>query len=154
MAQRHFLVQCKLMSCVKAGDRIAVHYLDYGPAGEVVATTEGGPPLQMVAGGEDVIAGLSLGVIGMRVGEQKMLALTPSEAFGASSAPVERTVERSRLPADVAVGDVVRISVGSMSALLWIVEPREPAHWCVSTQHPRAGQTLDIQVQVMAANSG
>ncbi len=137
------------MVAVKAGDRIELHFAATSTSGELVATSAGGPALQMQAGGSDVIAGLSMGVLGMRVGESKTLYLSANEAFGAETPGVERWIASDRLPESVCVGDVVRISMAGMSALLWVVEESD-AGFRVSTQHPLAGEPLQLDIELVA----
>lgn len=137
------------MTAVKPGDHIAIHYLARGLSGEFVASSAGGPPLRLVAGGDDVIVGVSMAVIGMRLGEQKELQLTPEEAFGCATGAIERVIPANRLPADVQVGDMVTISMAGMSALVWVVAA-EGQGFRVRTEHPLAGQHLRLEIKLVS----
>lgn len=137
------------MVAVKAGDRIAIRYRARGPGGEVVASSNGSAALEMIAGGDDVISGVSIGVIGMQVGERKVLQLAPEAAFGRAEGAVERLVPVNRLPENVAVGDQVHIAMAGLGARVWVVA-READAFRIRSEHVLAGQALIVEVQLVS----
>ena len=70
------------MSIVNCGDTVQLHYTSYSADGCVIETSGQREPFEFVAGGPDVIVGVSRAVIGMRVGERRRIAVPPEQAFG------------------------------------------------------------------------
>ncbi len=126
-----------------------MHYRAYDNLGSVLASTWDGDPIVMKAGGQDVVARLSNGVIGMLVGERKILQLKASDRLGGEPIATLRLLPRNSLPKDTVVGAMLRLSHGTTEILLWVVEERADS-WMVSTQHPLAGRRIDLHVQIIA----
>lgn len=138
------------MSLVQPGDRIAIHYRVQGLDGEVLAASPKGQPLPLRVGSVEVIPGLSLGVVGMRLGETRELRVAPEQAFGARRPAIERSIAKDKLPAELVVGDRLRLTLGPRQLSLWIVGEQWGTTWRVTTQHPLVGRQLDIVVKVVA----
>lgn len=138
------------MSFVELGDRIAIHYRVQGPEGELIAASAEGQPLSMTVGALDVIPGLSLGTVGMQLGENKALHLAAEDAFGPLGAAIERSIAKDQLPAEVGVGDRLRLRLGHRQLSLWIIAEQWGSAWRVTTQHPLAGKRLDMTIKVVA----
>ena len=137
------------MGQVKEGDSVDIHFKAVGKNRRVLASTDKGPPLTIVAGGQEVLYGLSFGIIGMEHGEEAVLQIDAEDAFGDSGAAVERAIPRSRFPADVQVGDALRLTEGDSSLLLWVVEEGAGDTWRLSNRHPFAGQDVEVYVKVL-----
>ncbi|MCP4446646.1 MAG: hypothetical protein GY811_15070 [Myxococcales bacterium] len=137
------------MAQVKEGDRVAVRYRAVAKDRRVLASTGSGPPLEITAGGEDVLYGLSHGVIGMEPGEEAVLTIDAEDAFGEASEAVERTIPRSLFPRDVRVGDALRISNGDAVVLMWVTEEGAGDTWRLSSQHPFAGHDIEVHIEVV-----
>ena len=80
---------------VKNGDKIRVHYTGTLNNGEMFDSSikNNRPPLEFTVGAGQMIKGFDKGVVGMAVGETRMLKLPPEEAAALISARVE---ERNR----------------------------------------------------------
>ncbi len=138
------------MSSVKLGDEITIYYRLHGPEGEVIAASGDGQPLVMRVGSSDVLIGLSAGVIGMQLEEVKSLQLSPEQAFGLDTGSVERFINKTDAPADVVIGDTLRLSVGDETVTVWVVAEQWGTAWRVSTKHPYAGMNVAMTVKVIA----
>lgn len=68
---------------VKAGDFVVVDYDAKLVGGAVFETTKGKAPLRFKVGSGEVIEGLDRGVIGMKLGSSRSLAVPAAMAFGA-----------------------------------------------------------------------
>lgn len=133
------------MSGVEQGDRVQLHYqavID----GQVFAASQGNP-IEITAGGQDAIPGLCAAVIGMKTGERRRLQLSPCQSFGNAGTAVERVVPHDRIPPGAMVGDTLRISLAGMCIQLWIIGVGDDG-FRVSSQHPMAGKTLEIEFAV------
>ena len=56
---------------VKEGDPVQIHFEGRLPDGTVFETSEGGDPLSCVAGGDEILRGVSQAVIGMTANDTK-----------------------------------------------------------------------------------
>ncbi len=138
----------------KVEDKLVVG-IDYTmklPSGEVVDTTEGEEPVEILQGAGEIIPGLEKALYGMRVGEQKHVVLQPEEAFGEAPEEDERlSVPREELPAEMdwQEGDEVYVQTddgnGPQPAYVVAVNDREII---LDMNHPLAGKTLDVDLIV------
>lgn len=67
---------------VKSGDTVAVFYTGYLTDGTVFDSNVGGNPFEFTVGAGQVIAGWEIGLVDMKVGEQRRLVLPPAFAYG------------------------------------------------------------------------
>ncbi len=67
---------------VKEGDKVKVEYVGKFPDGEIFDKSEGRGPLEFVAGAGQMIKGFDKAVIGMKLGEEKTVTLSPEDAYG------------------------------------------------------------------------
>jgi FKBP-type peptidyl-prolyl cis-trans isomerase 2 len=68
---------------VAAGDNVSIYYTGSYQNGTVFSSNMGtGQPISFIVGAGSMIAGIDDGVIGMRVGESKILTIPPNEGYG------------------------------------------------------------------------
>jgi len=137
------------MSSVQLGDEIAIHYRLHGPDGEVIAASGEGQPLVMRVGSDEVLLGLSRGVVGMQLGEVKELHLAPEEAFGTDAGSVERFINKVDAPPDVIIGDKLCLRTADTSVTVWVVAEQWGTAWRVCTKHPYAGMNVAMVLKVV-----
>jgi len=132
---------------VQHGDTAKIGYTGKMQDDTVFDSTEGREPFEFVVGDDDVIAGVSKGVVGMAVGDKKTLTIGPAEGFGDPDPKMLLPVAASQLPEGVGVGDT-------------LTDDQEPPHhWRVHEitgdtatldgNHPLAGQTLTFDIEVL-----
>ena len=94
---------------IKEGDTVKVSYEGKLEDGTVFDSTEkhGGDPLEFVAGAGQMISGFDKAVLGMKKGEEKVIRLEPSEAYGEHNPQLVQTLPKANVPEDTKVGDVV-----------------------------------------------
>lgn len=66
---------------VAAGDTVSVYYT-LTVEGDVVDSNAGKQPFTFIVGSGQVIPGFDIGVIGMKVGEEKTFTVSPKEGYG------------------------------------------------------------------------
>ena len=132
---------------VNQGDQVKVHYTVKLSDGTVVDSSEGGEPLGFVAGGEQVIPGVSKAVLGMEIGQSQTVTVPPEEAYGPHHAEAVQKVERGMLPPDVKEGDQLRASSGDQQFVVRVVELGDD-HAVLDANHPLAGQTLVFDLEL------
>src|SRR6201999_3628584 len=69
-----------VMSQVKEGDNISIHYVGTLDDGTVFDSSEGREPLSFTVGSGEVIPGFDEGVRGMDVGETREIQIPPDKA--------------------------------------------------------------------------
>jgi FKBP-type peptidyl-prolyl cis-trans isomerase 2 len=137
------------MSVVQLGDRVAIHYRVDDSEGVAVVASPSGQPLILQAGGVDVFHGLSIGVLGMQIGDIKLLQIAADE-FGSPLPVLERTIAKDKLPEEVKVGDELLLTMGESQISFWVTAEQWGTAWRVTTQHPLGGKSLAIKFKVVA----
>ncbi len=140
-----------VMAQVKEGDEVSIRYRAVASDRRVLGATGSGPPLRIVAGSDDVLFGVSHGILGMEVGDRVVLTIDAEDAFGESGQAVVRMIPRSRFPDTVEVGDALRLSSDGRTVLLWVVEEGAGDTWELSSQHPFAGQDIEVHVEIVSS---
>lgn len=142
------------MASVVAGDMVTISYRGTLDDGSVFDESTPDEPLRFVAGGEEVIEGLTNAVIGMTVGEKKRIVIEPDQAYGDYDDELEQTVERSELPEDAEVGDqltATAVDNDDEEFPVWVVELNENEA-VLDANHPLAGETLIFEIELLGIN--
>lgn len=136
------------MSVVLKGDRVRIHYTTHSGDDCVLETSALRDPLEFIAGGTDVIAGLSAAVIGMRTGEKKRIRVPPEQAFGFRDPRWQQTSPRLGVPDRVTAGDQLTGHLHGRHFPVWVRGFRED-EVTMDANHPLAGETLVINLELV-----
>jgi peptidylprolyl isomerase len=136
---------------VAKGDQVSVHYTVKLDDGTVVDSSQGGEPLKFEAGGQEVIVGVSQGVLGMELGDKQTITVPPEEAYGPHHADAVQKVELQMLPAGVKEGDQLQASSNGQEFVVRVVELGDD-HAVLDANHPLAGQTLVFDLELMSVS--
>jgi len=136
------------MPPISRGDLVRIHYTSRSLEGSVIETSDRRDPLEFQVGSEDFIPGLSLGVIGMQLGESRSITAPPERAFGRHNPDLIQATPASMLPEEAQVGDQLAAVLGKTALDVWLqkLTSREAV---VDANHPLAGETLVIEVKVV-----
>lgn len=137
---------------VKEGDPVQIHFEGRLPDGTVFESSAGGDPLTFVAGSEEVLPGVSQGVVGMAAGETKDVELAPESGFGDRHEELVRVVERDQLPEDAKVGDQLSAQIGDRELIVWVRE-LDDDRAVLDANHPLAGVTVTFSITLVAIES-
>ncbi|MBD3336807.1 MAG: peptidylprolyl isomerase [Candidatus Eisenbacteria bacterium] len=137
------------MAKIQKGDTVQIHYTGKLEDGTVFDTSEGRDPLQFEAGSEQLIPGVSRGVIGMEEGEEKQISVPPEQGYGPRRPELEQEVPRTSLPQDVKQGDPLRAQAGEQEIRVWVKELKDETA-TVDANHPLAGKTLNFDLKVVS----
>lgn len=132
----------------KSGDRVAIHYTAKLDDHVVIDSTSGKNPLEIRAGGSDIIRGLSLGVIGMKIGETKVTYVDPRDAFGEFRSDLITSLPRNSFSQEVNEGDVLADSDDPLQT--WRVTEVNDREVIVDGNHPMAGKGLHLEIALVA----
>ena len=139
------------MAEVKLGDRVNIHYTGRLEDGTVFDSSKDREPLEFVAGGDEVIPGVSNAVVGMNPGDAKTVELTPEMGYGQRQEGLEQRVERNMLPPEVKVGDPLQATVGDHKIVVWVLEIGDE-HAILDANHPLAGYNLVFDIELVSVN--
>lgn len=141
------------MSEVNQGDVVRIHYTGRLEDGTEFDNSRNRDPLEFVAGGGNVIQGVSQGVIGMNEGETKTVTVPPEEAYGERNPALEQKVAREDLPEGVQEGAQLRAVQGDREIPVW-VRKLDDAGAVIDANHPLAGKTLVFDLEVVGTQPG
>ena len=137
---------------IKAGDKVAIHYKGSLQDGTVFDESSGGDPLEFTAGGDELIPGMSHGVVGMSVGEKKTLQIPPEQAYGERREELVIRAPKAQLPEGAEVGMTLGLETpgGTMPALLAAIEDDEVV---LDANHFLAGKTLVFDIEIVSVDA-
>ncbi len=137
---------------VQIGDLVTVEYVGKLDDGTIFDSSEKhGQPLKFKAGEGQVIKGFDKGVLGMSVGQEKVLDIPPEEGYGERNEQLKQEVPKE------ALGDEVEPKVGQGLIANLPNGQKVPAEVVavnektitIDLNHPLAGKTLHFAVKLV-----
>ncbi|PJA28303.1 MAG: peptidylprolyl isomerase [candidate division Zixibacteria bacterium CG_4_9_14_3_um_filter_46_8] len=151
-----FLIGCSAKPVAKEGDKVKVHYVLKLEDGVVFDSSSAESPLEVTLGSGGVIPGLEKGIMGMKVGENKTITLSPEDAYGLSRPEMFMTVPKTDFPPDLnpAIGQQLQMRHPSGQVFNVTVKDVMADSVTLDGNHPLAGKTLifDVQLKEIAAS--
>lgn len=89
------------MQQAKKGDVVRVHYTGRLTDGSQFDSSVGRTPLEFTVGGGQMIKGFDAGVVGMAVGEKKVINISPEEGYGLRNEEAIIEFPLENVPADM-----------------------------------------------------
>jgi peptidylprolyl isomerase len=143
------------MLTAQSGDRVLVHYVKRLQDGSV-ASSRDREPLELTVGVDHPrLPGLGLALVGLAPGTSTTVSVPPERAYGPSDPARVHRWARARFPEDqpLPVGKWVRFPTRpGRSRLVRILEVRGQMV-LVDTNHRCAGQTLELEVELVGFRS-
>lgn len=133
---------------VEEGDYVFVDYIGELEDGTVFDTSIGRQPLEFTVGAGQMIAGFDSGVVGMAVGESKIITIPPEEAYGEHKEELIQPVPIEELPESETpyeAGDILY----SINGPVPIVSVNDTVAM-IDFNHRLAGKTLIFNVTVVS----
>ncbi len=142
------------MSQVKEGDAVSVHYTGKLPDGTVFDSSREREPLQVKVGAGEVIPGFEQGLVGMEVGDNKTVTLTPDEAYGYRREDLIVDVDANQFPDNVKprIGQRLQVRQPDGSLVNVQITGIEDGTVTLDANHPLAGETLIFDIELVAIN--
>ncbi|MGC8820484.1 MAG: FKBP-type peptidyl-prolyl cis-trans isomerase [Fervidobacterium sp.] len=137
---------------IKQGDKVKVHYTGMFEEGQVFDTSLNRGPLEFIIGAGQVIPGFEEELIGMEIGEKKTFTIPFEKAYGPVRDELKFSVERSKLPDDVGVGDLLEVHQPDGNFFVVRVEQINDELAILDANHPLAGKNLVFQVEIIEIN--
>lgn len=138
---------------VQKGDVVKVEYIVTDMEGRVRDSSEisNDGPVKIQLGYAQVFPGFEDNVLGMEIGEEKQVILSPEEAFGEMDPLLLEKVPKSQFPSDeeIPVGKQIDyIGPNGMSSPAWI-RLVEDAFVIIDMNPPLAGKTIKLTLKVI-----
>lgn len=142
------------MSQVREGDAVSVHYTGKLPDGTVFDSSREREPLQVKVGAGEVIPGFEQGLVGMEVGDNKTVTLTPDEAYGYRREDLIVDVDANQFPDNVKprIGQRLQVRQPDGSLVNVQITGIEDGTVTLDANHPLAGETLIFDIELVAIN--
>lgn len=136
----------------KEGDRVRVKYSGVPKLVAPAPQPRGRQLVEFTVGSDEIIRGISWGVIGMVPGEKKSLKLDPKDAFGAVRRDLFKEVPRDRFPDDLKLiigKKLTAIGVNSRRRRKVLVVEIKKETVVIDGNHPLAGKTVEVELQLV-----
>ena len=130
----------------KADDTVRFHYSGARGDGSIFESSLDGEPLEATIGAGKLIADLEGALIGMAVGEQKVVTVAAADAYGPYLQERIYEIERSLIPDNVEliVGEVLPMRLADSPSLKVVSFDAQRAQ--LDANHPLAGEDLTFEL--------
>jgi len=141
----------KRMVQVQEGDAVKVHYTGKLGDGTVFETTVNRDPLRFRIGDGEILSLFEQAMIGMEVGESKIVNLPANKAYGPHHEELVLTVGREVFSDDVQpeVGKQFQIRQQDSPSIIAMVTEVTESSATLDANHPLAGKDLIFDIQLL-----
>jgi peptidylprolyl isomerase len=133
----------------ETGDTIKVHYTGTLNDGTVFDTSLEREPLEFTIGQGQLISGFEQAVIGMKVGDSKIINIPANEAYGPYRDDLVITVNLSQLPDNTEVGQQLQMMETDGSVLVVTVIDISETTATLDANHSLAGEELIFEIEII-----
>ena len=118
---------------------------------EQIETSIGKDPLKFVIGDKTIIPGLESGLLGMRIGEEKLITVEPKDAYGEMDPKALKEFPKSSMPkeAEPKVGMVLQAQAPDGSSFPAVIKEIKGDQVVLDFNHPLAGKQLKFKIKVV-----
>jgi peptidylprolyl isomerase len=134
---------------VKVGDHVFVDYTGRLLDGTIFDSSIGRSPLEFDVGAGQMIKGFDSGVIGMKVGEKKIVTIPPEQAYGLVDESRIITIDKNSF------SDFDQMKVGlivSSGAHTGKIIEKNDTNAIIDFNHELAGKTLVFEITLISIN--
>ncbi|MCP4337918.1 MAG: peptidylprolyl isomerase [Desulfobulbaceae bacterium] len=139
------------MTEAKRGDNVKVHYTGKLADGTVFDSSDGGDPLEFAIGSGQVIQGFDEGVVGMKVGESKVVEIPVAKAYGERKDEMVIQAPIEQVPPDLKPELGMRLEMGGANGevLRVVVVEIADTHITLDANPPLAGEDLTFEIELV-----
>lgn len=135
---------------VKEGDKVLVEYEGRLENGEVFdSSSMHGKPIEFIIGEGKLIKGFEDAIIGMEIGEEKEVKLSPEQAYGPRNPNSIYMVPRSKFPEGIMEGMTVGIPMPDGTKIPAMIAEVGESEVKLDLNHPLAGKTLIFKIKLV-----
>ncbi|NOZ12183.1 MAG: peptidylprolyl isomerase [Acidobacteria bacterium] len=140
-----------IVTSVKAGDTVRVHYTGTLDNGEVFDSSRDRDPLEFKVGGGMVIPGFDKAVLGLKAGDSTSVKLPPEEAYGEIRKELIMPMQKSQVPEDIVpeVGMQVMLQAQNGQQVPATITEINENTIILDANAPLAGKTLNFDIEVV-----
>jgi len=141
---------------IKNGYKVKVEYEGSFPDGEVFDSTKkhGGEPLEFVPGTGMLVPGFEKAVIGMKDGEEKVITLTPEDAYGDVNPEFVQEVPKANFPPEAKEGMLIGLPMPNGQQIPAKIVKMGEETVTLDMNSPMAGKTLVFKIKVVGVEEG
>ena len=133
----------------EAGDHVYVHYTGTFPDGKIFDSSVGKEPLDFIIGAGQMIKGFDKAVVGMKIGESKVVTIPPEDAYGPSDPKKIVEIAKNRTPEGVKAGDI--LYAGNQQIVVLEVKNETVV---VDANPPIVGKNLTFEITMVKIEKG
>jgi len=139
------------MTEVKTGDKVRIHYTGTLDDGSVFDSSRDRDPLEFTVGSGQIIPGLEQALPGMKVGEEKTVAIPCDLAYGAHDPNGRQAIPRDQVPHDIPldIGTALQMQLPDGRAMAVTVSEVTEEEVVLDANHPLAGKSLTFAVEMV-----
>lgn len=143
------------MAAVKQGDVVRIHYTGTLRDGSVFDSSKGRDPLEFTVGTGQVIKGMDDGMLGLEVGQSKVLEIPSDEAYGPLNPDARQEIPRDSIPAEIPLEVGIQLQMQSPDGQVMPVTVVAVAEDSVTldANHQLAGEDLIFDVELVSINA-
>ena len=139
----------RIMTEAKSGDRVKVHYTGTLGDGRQFDSSRSREPLEFVIGEGSLIPGFEQAVVGMDPGENRVVNIPATEAYGQPQAELVRSIPRNDIPdhIELSQGLVLNAQSPDGKVLHFTVVEFDEGTVTLDGNHPLAGEDLTFDIE-------
>jgi peptidylprolyl isomerase len=137
---------------IQKGDRIRIEYEAYLDDGQVFdSTANHGFPMKVLVGDGRFLDAFEEALLGMEVGERKIVRLPPSKAYGEYSFDKIELLARNKIPTkkELEIGNLLILQDSTGTEVPTKVLDFTDTEVTLDFNHPLAGITLNYRVSIV-----
>ena len=155
MPHPHFSIKRIIMSEIKNGSNVTMHYVGKFDDGEEFdSSVSREESFSFSVGSGEVISGLESAILGMKEGDKCAIAIDPKDAYGERRDELVQTFPFSNFPEgfEFSINQVIQaIDDNGRTALARIAHLDEDKEIVVvDFNHPIAGKNLNFEVEILS----
>ena len=132
----------------------SIEYTLRDDEGEIIDSSEGDSPLEVLVGQGQLIPGLEKALMGLEAGKELKISVNPEEAYGDYNPGLEVVVPMSQIKTDDEIEEGVHFQVDTPDGtLIYEVQKIEGDQVTMNGNHPLAGQVLHFDVKVVSVRA-
>jgi peptidylprolyl isomerase len=139
------------MTQVRRGDNVKVHYTGKLNDGTIFDSSVASEPLSFSVGSGQVITGFDEAVMGMEVGESKVVHIPVDKAYGVRNEELVMQVPIEQVPPDLHPEIGLRLEMGGVNGEIMrvVVTAITTTHITLDANPPLAGKDLTFTLELV-----
>jgi FKBP-type peptidyl-prolyl cis-trans isomerase 2 len=141
-----------MMAQAKRGDRVRVHYSGTLEDGTVFSSTyEENEPFEFTIGGANILPSFQDAVVGMKVGETKIISVLPEDAYGQHRREFVFEMAKTQAPGDLelALGKRLQVRMRDGKTMIATIRAITEESVVLDANDPLAGKTLKFSIELL-----